>query len=826
MGADESFEKFEEFKKEFERYKEFDLNESETRSKVIDNLLKSVLGWQEEYIKREEKLDSGFFDYYISIPGLSFVIEAKRLFNQFELPLTGSKTKIKTILKSNNTIFDQLRNYCIDKGCPYGIFTNGKQFILAKLFNNDSTDWKENECLIYRSFEDIDSRFVEFFNNFSFYALQENGTFNFISTASIIEHKTISSTLINRDGELVRNNLSSLISPIIDNIFGDLFNEGFEDDIEFIKKCFVENTETKKNRDDIHRLFEDKAPEISNINPTVNTTNLKSSIKDKIISSEISIKNLTPPKPIVIIGTKGAGKTTFINYLFNYESNPEFSKNNIIATVDLRKLFNRSDFDDVEASKEILRSIYDKYKDLELHSYKILIRIYYSVIKTNDEGIWSMIKKNNLQEYEKKVSDFLELAVNDIFEHLRLLNIYLIKERRKRIIVILDNADQFPDNVQEYAYLFAHSLANKCHCGTIISLREGYYYKWRNSPPFDAYNSHVYHITAPRYSEVLNKRIKFGLERFTVDESPLQGADDKGKRYLMNKSDIYRFLSTLNQSIFSDKQTDLIDFLSYTTHPNIREGLRVFNIFLTSGHTNIDQYILKNKFKTEKNIHYIPIHEFIKSVALVNNIYYNSEYSLINNIFLPEGDSNDHFIKFYLLLELLQIFDLQGSGNRYVECKNILSIFTALGYKPKTIIACIEKLLFFNMLDTDDHVLDVEYEGNILSKNIAITAKGHYYIKVLIQRFHYIDLVLQDTPILDKKSFDRINQKFPKSANDGKRDLKGRYDSTVLFVDYLFEMDKKQPPQILSKYGKVSEYILTGLQVDLERLSGALNVKK
>ena len=44
MGADESFEKFEEFKKEFERYKEYDLNESETRSKVIDNLLKGASG--------------------------------------------------------------------------------------------------------------------------------------------------------------------------------------------------------------------------------------------------------------------------------------------------------------------------------------------------------------------------------------------------------------------------------------------------------------------------------------------------------------------------------------------------------------------------------------------------------------------------------------------------------------------------------------------------------------------------------------------------------------------------------------------------------------
>lgn len=822
MGIDKSFEEFEIFKHDFEKYKYSDLNESDTRSKVIDNLLISVLGWKEEYFRREEKLDSGFYDYFISIPGFSFVIEAKRIFHQFELPVTGNKTKIKTILKSNTAIFDQLRNYCIDKGCPHGIFTNGQQFIITKLFNADSTDWKENECLIFRNFNDIDSRFVEFFNNLSLEALQQNGAFNYVSTASIMEYKTISSTLINRDGELVRNNLSSLISPIIDKIFGDLFSEGFEEDDEFIKKCFVENKEIKKNRDDIHRLFEDKAPEISNINPTVNTANLKRDLKTNILDSVINIKNLTPPKPIVLIGTKGAGKTTFINYLFNYDDISDLKKDNVIVSIDLRKLFNRTDFDDVEACKEILRRIYENYEDLQLHSYKVLIRIYYSVIKNNDEGIWSMIKKNNTQEYDKKLSEFLEQAVNDIFEHLKLLNIYLIRERRKRIIVIIDNADQFPDKVQENAYLFAHTLANKCYFGTIISLREGYYYKWRNSPPFDAYNSHVYHITAPRYSEVLNKRINFSLEKFPIDNSPIEGADDSGKRYIMNNKDIGKFLGTLNDSIFSDYQTTLIDFLNYTTHPNIREGLRVFNIFLTSGHTNIDQYILNNKFKGSSTIRYIPIHEFVKSVALVNNFYYNSEHSLINNIFLLEDDSKDHFLKFYILIELLEVLDIKGTGDRYVSCEEIIKNFTDLGYQSKSVISAIEKILFFNMLDSDDHSLDIEYNNDIETKNIGITAKGHYYVKVLIQRFHYIDLVLQDTPILLKESFDKMYSLFPKSALNGKRDLRKRYDTATAFVEYLFEMDKRQPTQLIAKYGKVSEFILTGLTNDLEKIKSVI----
>ena len=44
-----------------------------------------------------------------------------------------------------------------------------------------------------------------------------------------------------------------------------------------------------------------------------------------------------------------------------------------------------------------------------------------------------------------------------------------------------------------------------------------YYYKWRNSPPFDAFESNVYHISAPRYNEVLQKRINYTLSKIEMD---------------------------------------------------------------------------------------------------------------------------------------------------------------------------------------------------------------------------------------------------------------------------------------------------------------------
>lgn len=42
-------------------------NEAETRAKVIDNILRLSLGWDEGDIKREDHVESGYTDYQLMI---------------------------------------------------------------------------------------------------------------------------------------------------------------------------------------------------------------------------------------------------------------------------------------------------------------------------------------------------------------------------------------------------------------------------------------------------------------------------------------------------------------------------------------------------------------------------------------------------------------------------------------------------------------------------------------------------------------------------------------------------------------------------------------
>ncbi|WP_018630460.1 P-loop NTPase fold protein [Niabella aurantiaca] len=823
---DNAAQAFELYKSLYHRYLQTDLSESDTRSKLIDAILIDVLGWEEGDIQREGHVESGYYDYRISVPGIHFIVEAKRQLKELTLPSHHKRATINTLLKGNSEVINQIRNYAIDEGIQYGIITNGYQFVVLKIFNNDGKPWKDNSCLIFQDVDTIESRFIEFFENLSKYSVVNNGGFKFDLPINNVEYKTILSTLIDRDKELIRNSLSGSITPLIDTVFGEIFSEEREDDKEFIKKCFVENEETKKNKDEIERLFGDYAPQLSQIIPAVNSSSIASQISEELNAEEINIKNSYPPKPIIIIGSKGAGKTSFINHLFKYKLEDKELENHFIVYIDFRKFFEgATNFEPEKIASEILESIYNKYETFEFHSLKVLKRIYFKEIKRNDDSIWLYDKTNNEEAYNTKLSSFLENEKKNSFSHLEALSKYIIRERRKRLVVIIDNADQFNDTIQEKLFIFSHSLTKATLCGSVISLREGYYYKWQNSPPFDAYESNVYHITAPNYMEILQKRIDFALEKAHLFETKIRGTNQKGIKYEFPSGYIVDFLSGLKHSLFSSANSELISFLNHTTYPNIREGLKVFKSFLTSGHTKVQEYILREQYKNEHNkLHsIIPTHEFIKSIALQNRHYYNSQISIIINVFVPPIDSTDHFIKLYVLKDLDEHIEQRSYTSKFMSSKTLSEKLNSLGYKINSIKSAISELLKQSLIDTDEQISDVEWKDLPNEFNLSLTAKGHYYLKELVNRFHYYDLILQDCPIFNSVEFDKLKTAFPLSNENGIRYLPDRKQCVTEFISYLQNMEQRQSNQVKTVYGNLMDTIGCMVHGEIEKMNGNTN---
>ncbi len=825
MTLDDSLKNFKQFAKEYEILKESDITESDTRSKIIDKILIDILDWDEKDISREGHVDSGYFDYKVNIPGFHLIVEAKKQLVNFTLPQKRKKTSFNSLFKENEEVITQIRKYLTDTGISNGIITNGNQFIIGKLVNTDGTDWKKNQCLIFDGFADIEKRFIEFHNNISRECIIENGGFSFYTEDLTTPSFKIVSTLIDREKEIVRNNLSAEIAPLIDYVFGEIFQEEEQDSIEFFKECFISNEEIKKNRTEIERLFGDNAPDLSEVIPAKNTESVVSQIESEIASVPIFAKEVTAPKPIIIVGSKGAGKTTFINYLFKSKISEQVLSNHPYVYIDFRKYFNQDKSIDTEKiAEDILNYLYENYSDLQLHSTKVLQRVYFREIKRNNESIWDdLLKENSEKKYKRKLNEFFENKSKNNLEHLEFLSKYLIRERRIRLLLIFDNADQFDSRLQERVFLLANSLNRKANCGVIVSLREGYYYKWRNSPPFDAFESNVYHITAPRYNEVLQKRINYTLSKLEFD-GKTSGMSSQGFKIEIDNQSIYEFLFGLKNSLFSEKNSQMIDFLNYSSFPNIREGLRLFRLFLVSGYTDVSEYIMRVRYSQKEKLVYIPIHEFFKTMGLNNKLYYNHETSVIPNLFYPVDGSNDHFLKIWILKYLQKQLEYGGNATKYIQISQLLSFFINVGYKLSVLNLSVIELLKRELIETDDLLSDIEWE--ILSTkdfNICLSAKGNYYLKNAKNRFHYHDLVLQDTPIFSKDYFDDIKAQFPLANDKGIRILSERLLTVKKFINYLKEMEKSQHKELIKLFGSIVDEVLSyGLEKDINNIKEKL----
>lgn len=792
------------------------LSESDTRSKIVDFILFNVLGWDENDVRREGKTDTGYFDYKVKTPSTQFVIEAKRVFKEFVFPRNHKKASISALKKGNEDVIAQVRGYLVGESLMYGVVSNGKQFIIGKFVNVDGSDWEKNICKLYDGLDDIKERFIEFYNDLSKNAIVDAGID--FSWGDSIDVKTILETLPEKDKELIRNDLSAGLRPIIENVFGEIYKADTLDNKELIENCFVKNSEIRKNASEINSLFSDSIPALAGAVQVTATDAMAATITEEITSYPVSNEGAyEPPKPIVIVGAKGAGKTTFINYLFKSSMSEDVRRNWPLVYLDFRKYDNGMSDRNV-IYEDILSKLDENYPYLELYEERILKAIYHKEIAKNDRGLWKFYKKSNNDKYEDKLAEFFEECLKNTEAHLIKISEFLIQSRKMRLCVIIDNADQLDIEVQGDVYLFAQSLNRRVKCAVIVALREGYYYKWRNRPPFDAFANNVYHVTAPPYKEVLQRRIDYALNKFNLNQ--LAQGEFHDKRISISSDKIKGFLNTLSETLFNNRNSDMLKYLEQTSYPNIRLGLEAFKNFLISGHTKVSTYILTNQ-------NYIPIWEFVKAVALDNKMYYNHEQSVVSNIFYPAPGSQYVFIKISILKYLNNRSNTEFGVDKHVLIEALLEDFELNGCSRKTVLKELNQLLVYRLIDTDEATLDTDFNSGLddtvkyklsSKQRICLSLCGSYYLNDLINSMHYFELVLQDTPIYNEPLFTELRSVFPKSDANGNRDLSMRKEAVECFLKYLKHQEAKELSN-KAKVSIVSEILTYGLARDLRGIN-------
>ena len=722
MSFENSIKTLEDIKKKIEE----DLNEANTRFHIIDEILEKVFFWPHSNISLEEHTNEGFIDYILkNDQGKKIlVIEAKKVCIKFGFStykgLSNNKLKIKVLMKDLNTknAIEQVRRYCIDTGCNVACITNGEEWAFFKPFIEDK-EWQEGNAFILSSIDDFIKKFQFINKNLIYTEIVNNFTLkNLFETTqhTSIERYKPKDSITGYKEQIQNNKIESLIGGYFDKFFGAIG----EEDIELLKECYVNERGFKINFDKVTSLLEDALSPFMKDElhlKNIQTNSTSDSFKDNI--SEL-IRKEKKNKVIILFGGKGSGKTTFLVNLFNSDRNKQIKENSVICYINLLNSANDKESIKNEIINNLLKKLdidklleQDNVTLIELFKDKYEIALKQELDGLDTKGESFILKRNELLGKYKE----------DYMYCLERLSKYLI-DKKKAIIINIDNTDQFNQELQDYCFSFANKLAKKLHCISIISLREEKYSTSNIKGYLDAYEQNGFHISSPNPKEVFIKRLEFIERKIKSDKK------NTGKEL----SDISTLFLILKNNL-NNQNSEFNKFLTAATHGNIRHGLELFKSFLFSRYTNIDEMIKQKKWT-------IVLHQIIKPIMIPIYRYYSEDTPpfSIPNIYKLRSEFNSSHFTAYRILRKLSV-----NNETYKSVYDLEDFFEKTYNMKDDFRLNINILLERGLLESENGY--VSYNENLQA--IKITPFGYYMYTTIFKDFTYLELISCDISVTD-----------------------------------------------------------------------------
>lgn len=728
------------FLKIYEEYndKKAIFNETETRCKIIDFILRDCLGWNENYIERENHTLVGYTDYELLVKGSPvLVLEAKRAGDYFEVPesksnraykLNGSISTVQNLISAIN----QAQNYCSEIGCKYAAVFNGHQLVIFPAISIGKP-WRDGYCVIYNSLEDIKNNFNMFWNTLAYENVVNGSLISYIEKGKSTKNfKKIISDIHNPDQSWARNELYVYIQPYCDFVFSELLDERRT---EVLRKCYVYDRSSKPLTDEIQSFFEDKLPyfaEKYNISQIYEDNIRAGRFQKEFIKQK---RDLGTGSMMVLLGGIGSGKSTFLHRFFKVVISDR--ENHLWFYIDFRSA--PLDLNEIE------NYILDKMYETWIEKYK--------------DNFAKILKDISFQADEDNKKLF--------FQSLFCLGTYL----RFSTTVIIDNIDQHELKFQEKIFLTAHHLKDALKTMTILALREETFVASTKTGVFDAFYIHKFHISSPNFLSMIIKRIDFTIKLLTKVKEAIP------------KDNLIKYLTIIKGSLGKqNKQSkQIVEFIDSVSVGNMREALRMFNNFIVSGNTNIKEIF--NKYDRTGG-YQLSYHQFLKSIMLGEYRYYSQDRSHIMNVFDFDNSITDSPFNQLRILNYLQYRSNKRSkiGSGYVLIDELITIFEAVSIKRDVVIDSLLRLSSFNLVEYDNQSR-TDIKNAIYAK---ITASGNYYMSNIIKEFVYLDSVMIDTPIYDQTLYDSLRHDIYVT------DLDKRIDRTSKFLSYLCQCEEEE----------------------------------
>ena len=333
---------------------------------------------------------------------------------------------------------------------------------------------------------------------------------------------------------------------------------------------------------------------------------------------------------------------------------------------------------------------------------------------------------------------------------------YIVGNRREILVTVMDNVDRLDLESQLNAFQATLSFMAATRSFVILQMRDETYERYKDRPPLDTYRSSItFHISPPRFIDVVKKRLELSFEHLTAEAAEVQRYTlESGMRITYPKSHVGLFLRELYLELF-ERRHNISRIMEALAGLDVRRALEMFVSVITSGHLSTSA-ITSNVMGAGA----IPIreHNILKILMRTEYRFASDQSGFIINLLRCEKEwvRPDNFILIEILYFLNVNRKLRGEIGieGYFTCRRVADELQHFGYVPEDVLAGLNYLLRKQLIAADH----LNFAAVNFDDSVRILASGHIHVRILPERLEYLYGILPTTPINDKSVAERISR--------------------------------------------------------------------
>jgi hypothetical protein len=713
--------------------------EADARIQIINRVLTDVLFWPLANIKTEPHTDSGFIDYLIRDGERNaMVVEAKRTSTPLIDTVKAGYFTAKlggAALQSAVDGIKQTRSYSTDASVGFAALTSGLAWVGFRPIRDDGLDPKRGVAHIFPTLSSIEADFAAFYDLFSREGIAEKRFLILTDRAegaSVVHYGELYSPVPDSLVSLApKTQLAIDLDGVFDRFFRSITNDR---DTEMLVECFVESKESRQADAALQKITRDI---VASIQP------LATSAGDQLTREIEAVLQTRYADIVLIVGNKGAGKTTFVSRFFNIVLPRDLRDKCLVLQVDLADAM--ADIDGIESwlTRQLLAKIDKELFEDGVPTYDQLQGVFFADYQRWSKGERRHLYESDHQSFKIQFGEYMSKeATERPHEYLMRLLKSAANQRGLLPCIVFDNTDQFPQAFQERVFQYAHALYRAVTSFIVVPITDRTIWQLSKSGPLQSYSTKSFFLPIPSTKDILEKRVNFIRRKISSVKNPGEYFLNKGIR--LSIENLNAFASAVEHVFVSE---DYISRrVSWLANLDIRRSLELTHRIITSPILRIDQLVTTYITGQMPDI---PRDRIIRALIRGSHTFYSpSDNSFVTNLFLV---SRDNVTSPMLMLSILRLLtDKAGStediAQQYLTVEIISNYFEAMGVRSAVIYATLPLLLKTRAIEP----YDPTEERIDAIQRVRITFAGRMHMEMALGDHQYISEMALRTPIRDE----------------------------------------------------------------------------